>query len=107
MSQERIEVEGEVQADGTLVLDKRLNLPAGRVRVTVQAIPVSETPNLLRFQAMMREIWAGQKARGHVPRTKEEIDAEIRQLREEAEEEWQAAERLHDECQRARREHRE
>ncbi len=102
MSREPIEVQGEVQADGTLMLDKRLELPAGRVRVTVQPVAVSEAPNLVRFQAMMEKIWAGQKARGHVPRSKEEIDAEIRQLREEAEEELKAAERLHEECQAAR-----
>lgn len=102
MSHETIEVQGNVQADGTLVLDRRLELPAGPVRVTVQPVPASAGANLVRFQAMMEEIWAGQKARGHVPRTKEEIDADIQQLREEAEEELQAAERLHDECQRAR-----
>lgn len=102
MSQETIEVQGNVQADGTLVLDRRLELPAGPVRVTLQPVPVSEGSNLVRFQAMMEQIWAGQKARGHVPRTKEEIDAEIQELREEAEEELQAAERLHEECQRAR-----
>jgi hypothetical protein len=51
---------------------------------------------------MMQRIWADQKARGHVPRTKEEIDAEIIQLRAEAEEELQAAERLHEDCQAAR-----
>ena len=102
MSQETIEVQGNVQADGTLVLDRRLELPAGPVRVTVQPVPVSSGSNLLRFQTMMEQIWAGQKARGHVPRTKEEIDAEIQELREEAEEELQAAERLHEECQHTR-----
>lgn len=101
MSQETIEVQGMVQADGTLVLDTRLELPAGRVRVTVQPV-AAVAPDPARFQAMMEQIWAGQKARGHVPRTKEEIDAEIKQMREEAEEELQAAERLHEECQRTR-----
>ena len=76
------------------MLDGRLDLPAGRVRVTVQPVTPAETPDVARFQAMMEQIWAGQKARGHVPRTKEEIDAEVQQLRDEAEEELQAAERL-------------
>jgi hypothetical protein len=102
MSEESVEVQGMVQADGTLVLDRRLELPPGRVRVTVQPATPAEAPDLARFQAMMAQIWAGQKARGHVPRTKEEIDAEIREMREEAEQELQAAERLHEECQRAR-----
>jgi len=30
-------VEGTLNADGTLVLDRTPNLPAGRVRVTVEA----------------------------------------------------------------------
>lgn len=101
MSQEPIEIEGEVQADGTLLLDQRLDLPAGRVRLTVEPV-AAQAPNLVRFQAMMERIWAGQKARGHVSRSKQEIDAEVRQLREEAEEELRAAERLHEECRRAR-----
>lgn len=102
MSQETNEIQGMVQPDGTLVLDKKLDLPAGPVRLTVQPVPASTGSNLVRFQAMMEQIWAGQKARGHIPRTKEEIDAEIQELREEAEEELLAAERLHEECQHAR-----
>src|SRR5437867_4326062 len=107
MSQEPIEIQGMVQPDGTLVLDRRLDLPAGRVRVTVQPVTPANAPNLARFQAMTEQIRSGQRARGHAPRTKEEIDAEIRQMREEAEEELRAAERLHKECQRARPESRE
>jgi hypothetical protein len=53
------------------------------------------------FMARMEAIWADQRARGHVPRTAEEIRAEIQAMRDEAEEEFQAAERLHEECQRA------
>jgi hypothetical protein len=102
MSQEPIEVQGQVRADGTLVLDQPLELPAGRVRVTVQPLATSEAPNVVRFRELMERIWAGQKARGHVARTKEEIDSEIRQGRQEAEEELRAAERLHEECQRGR-----
>ncbi len=102
MSQEPVEVQGEIRADGMLVLDQRLDLPAGRVHVTIQ--PAAATvPDVAGFQAMMERIWAGQQARGHIPRSKEEIDAEVRKLREEAEEELQAAERLHEECQRTGR----
>lgn len=95
MSQEPVEMQGEIRADGILVLDQRLNLPAGRVRVTVQ--PAAATvPDVARFQAMMERMWAGHQVRGHTARSKEEIDAEVRRLREEAEEELQAAERLHE-----------
>lgn len=53
---------------------------------------------------VLAEIWADQKARGHVPRTAEEIQAELRAFRDEAEEEFLAAEKLHEECQRAKAE---
>jgi hypothetical protein len=84
MNQEPLELQGTVQADGSLVLDEKLNLPAGRVRVTVQTGNVPEKVDPGRFLAMMERIWADQKARGHIPRTREEIDAEINQMRDEA-----------------------
>lgn len=40
-------------------------------------------PSVDPFWDRMEEIWADQRARGHVPRTREEIDAEIRAGREE------------------------
>src|SRR5438105_4393271 len=98
MSREIHEIQGTVHPDGNLVLDKRLHLPAGRVRVTVQPL---ERPNPARLLALMEQIWADQKARAHIPRTKEEIDAEIKQFRNEADLELQASERLHEDCQRA------
>lgn len=56
------------------------------------------------FLELMEGIWAAQKARGHVPRTKEEIDAQIQKGRDESEEEIQAAIALHMEGRRARAE---
>jgi hypothetical protein len=53
------------------------------------------------FWATMEETWAGQRARGHLPRSKREIDAEIASLRDEAETEMLAVERIHAECQQA------
>jgi hypothetical protein len=100
MRQETLEVQGTVQPDGSLVLDQKLKLPAGRVRVTVEPCSESTKPNVARFLALMEEIWAGQRTRGHVARTKEEIDAEIDQIRQDSEEEMQALERLHQDCQR-------
>jgi hypothetical protein len=89
-----------VKADGSLELDDRVAMPEGRVLVTVRPVvqPASSDP----FWQKMEEIWAGQRARGHVPRTKEQIDAELRELRDDAEVEMQETERLHDECRRAR-----
>lgn len=102
MSRETVEVKGYVQADGTLRLDRKLDLPAGPVQVTVRPASMSDGPNLARFQALMEQIWAGQKARGHKPREREQIDAEIQALQEEAEQELQDAERLHDAMLRLR-----
>jgi hypothetical protein len=99
MSQNTVVVQGIVTADGTLELAEKLTVPAGRVQVAIQPLAdVSNDPFLQR----MERIWAGQRARGHVPRTREEIDAELRELREDGVAEIESTERLHDECQRAR-----
>ncbi|HKI34517.1 MAG TPA: hypothetical protein VKA46_21860 [Gemmataceae bacterium] len=94
-------LEGTLKPDGTLQLDQRPNLPAGRVRVTVQPLPQA-APAGGTLMSRMQGVWAAQKARGHVPRSREEIDADLRALRDEAEEEMQAVERLSDECRHAR-----
>jgi hypothetical protein len=93
-------LEGTLTADGTLQLDQRPNLPAGRVRVTVQPLPPADPPGDT-LMSRMRVVWAAQKARGHVPRSREEVEADLGALRDEAEEEMQAAEWLSDECHRA------
>jgi hypothetical protein len=92
VSATHVVVEGTLKPDGSLELDSKLDLPPGRVQLIVQPLP--ELPKDDPFWQMMDGIWAAQKARGHVPRTKEEIDAEIRVMREEAEEEMQEVERL-------------
>jgi coenzyme F420-reducing hydrogenase gamma subunit len=93
-------VEGTVQPDGTLEVSQKVNLPAGRVHVTVQ--PVTEPVQPDRFWTMMESIWVDQRVRGRTPRTREEIDAEIDALRNESEEEMQAVERLQEDCRQAR-----
>lgn len=83
MSERSVEVLGTVRADGALVLDGPVGLPPGRVTVSVR--PVQAPPELPRddpFWQMMHSIWEGQKARGHVPRSAEEIEAERREMRE-------------------------
>jgi hypothetical protein len=93
-------IEGTVQPDGTLEVTQKVDLPAGRVQVTVK--PVAEPVQPERFWAMMESIWAAQLASGRIARTREEIDAEIEALRNESEDELQAVERLQEECRRAR-----
>ena len=96
----QITIQGTVKADGSLDLDDPVAMPEGRVLVTVRPI-VQPDPND-PFWQRMEQIWAGQRARGHVPRTKEQIDAELRELRDDAEVEMQATEQLYDESRRAR-----
>ena len=94
-----IVVEGRVQPDGTLEVTQKVDLPAGPVQLTVR--PIAEPVQPDRFWRMMESIWADQRASGRTPRTREEIDAEIEVLRNEAEEEMQAVERVQEDCRRA------
>jgi hypothetical protein len=93
-------VEGTIQPDGTLVLDEPTKLPAGRVQVIMQTLPA--LPEGDPFWDMMKSIWAGQKARGHIPRSAEEVEAERRETRESWDERQQAIERLQEESRRLR-----
>ena len=64
----------------TLRLDEALPLAVGnKVRVTIEAVPQATKPTL---QQVMEVIWARQAARGHVPRSAEEIETQIREERE-------------------------
>jgi hypothetical protein len=104
MSQTAIIVKGIVKSDGTLELDEKLTVPAGRVQVVIQPLPdLSSDP----FWQRMEAIWAGQKARGHVPRSAEEVEAQRRALRDEIEDEIQESIRLQEECRKARGESQE
>ena len=95
-------IEGTIQADGSLVLDQKPNLPTGRVTVVIRR--ESETT---RSQAVgedffrsMEGIWARQKTRGHVSRPVDEIDADRREMRSQVDDEIEAAGRLQEECRR-------
>jgi hypothetical protein len=94
-----IEVLGTLREDGTLVLDEKLPLPPGRVKVIVEPAPDLTQTDVWQ---VLERIWAGQRARGHVPRTREQIDAELEKARQEDEERMQALERIHEECSKAR-----
>jgi len=95
----QLTLQGTVKSDGTLELDDKVPMPSGRVLVTVQ--PVVQPPPNDPFWQRLEQIWSGQRARGHVPRTKEEIDAELQELRNDAEAEMQATERLNEGCRAA------
>jgi hypothetical protein len=93
-------IEGTLRPDGTLDLDEKPNLPPGRVQVIVQPLP--ELPADDPFWQRIQAIWAGQKARGHVPRSAEQVQAERQALNDEMDQEIDAAGRLQQEA-RARR----
>ena len=93
-------VQGIVTPDGTLQVSEKLNVSPGPVQVTVQSVTEPSQPD--RFWKMMQTIWADLEANGRTPRTREQIDADIQVLRDEAEEEVQAVESLQDQCRRAR-----
>lgn len=96
-----IEIDGTLQADGKLILDEKPALPPGRVRVALQAI--GDAANSARdLLTVLNGIRAAQHAKGHVPRTREEIDADIAAMRGEDEQRMQGIERLHEDCEQAR-----
>ncbi len=101
MSTNSVEIQGTLQPDGTLVLDEKPNLPPGRVKVTMQPVLDYKETEIWKF---FERLWAEQKARGHVPRSKEEIDADIETMRQEDEERMQEIERLHEESRRMAKE---
>jgi hypothetical protein len=96
MTSNIVQVEATLRPDGTLVLDSRPDLPPGRVRVTLQG--VEEQADVIE---VLRRIHAEQAARGHAPRTREQIDADIASMRQEDEDRLRQIERLHEECRRS------
>ncbi|HEY7429014.1 MAG TPA: hypothetical protein VH682_32585 [Gemmataceae bacterium] len=94
---------GARQAPGVARRSRVRDSTAGRVQVMVRPM-TSESAGQRGVLEVIAEIRRNQQARGHVPRSREEIDAEINELRQAAEEEMQEVERLHEECQRAKRE---
>jgi hypothetical protein len=72
-------VRGVLNPDGTLELDERPSLPAGRVEVTIRPLPVDVKGE--GWWEILQRIRAHREASGYRFRTKEEIDAEIEDLR--------------------------
>jgi hypothetical protein len=85
-------LQGVVKSDGTLELEGRVPLPAGKVQVTLQPMP--DLPEGDPFFDMLREIWAARAAAGLTPRSVDEVEAQRRQLRDESEQEVREAMRL-------------
>lgn len=56
MIHNHVVIDGTIKSDGSLRLDGKLDIPAGRVRLIVQ--PLADLPNDDPFWTMMRGIWA-------------------------------------------------
>lgn len=72
-------VTGTLTSATTVQLDEALPVSDGKVRVVVEANAPSEKPN---FRQVVQAIWEAQRLRGHVPRSAEEIQEQIREERE-------------------------
>jgi hypothetical protein len=84
-----ITIEATLQPDGvTLQLEKKLDLPPGRVTVTVQPTGPRSGPTMLE---VLDRIHHDQRQRGDRAMTEEEMAAEIAQMRaedDEYEQQW-------------------
>ena len=65
------QVTGELTDSRHLTLDQPIPLEAGKVRVIVQDIPSERKPDLAAFEHALRQ---RQQARGHQPRSPEEVN---------------------------------
>jgi hypothetical protein len=99
MTTNAVEIQGTLLENGTLELDQKPNLPPGRVQVTVKPVPDYKQTEIWQF---FERLWAEQRAKGHVPRAREEIDAELEAARQEDEERMLELERIHEEGERHR-----
>ena len=70
--QEVYRVTGELTDGRHVTLDEAIPLTSGKVRVIVEQIPAGGEPDLAAFERAFRE---RQHKRGHMPPTKEEVDA--------------------------------
>lgn len=72
-------VTGTLTDAKTVQLDEPLPVSAGRVRVIVEEAASPPKPT---FRQVMERIWEAQRQRGHVPRSVEEIEAQVREERD-------------------------
>jgi len=100
MTTNAIELQGTLREDGTLVLDEKPNLPPGRVKVVVQPANSVEG-DVNDVIAVLKRIHAAQALRGHVPRSVEEIDADLVDIRDD-DERSRMIEQIQEECRRQR-----
>ena len=75
-----VTVQGIIKPDGALELNQPIDLPPGKVQITVQHLEASaQTKETVR--TFLERIRTEQHARSHVPRTRDEIDADVNAMR--------------------------
>lgn len=74
-------VTGTLTDQNTVMLDEALPLAPMKVRLAVEPLTVAP-PAKRPHDEVIAEIWARQQARGHQPRTREEIDADLKAERD-------------------------
>lgn len=94
MSQTEVVIEGTLQADGTLVLDEKPNLPPGRVRVVLRQEESIEVPADDPFWQRMQAIWAIPRSPGLPDDGGANTLEEVRRMRGEWDEHQQQLEHL-------------
>jgi hypothetical protein len=99
MAADTVVIQGIVKAGGMLELASPVTLPPGPVEVTVRAVAPTRGEDLLTLLARIR---TEQEGSGYIPRTREEIDADMRNMRDEWEEHQMAIEKFQEECRRQR-----
>jgi hypothetical protein len=70
---------GTLRDELTVALDEALPLKSGRVRLTLEAVGPEPQKH---YQEVLADIRRRQRARGHQPRTREEVDASLASERE-------------------------
>ena len=70
---------GTLQDEQTVLLDEALPMASGRFRVTLEPL---ETEARRPYPEVIAGIRQRQRARGHQPRTREEVDADLSAERE-------------------------
>ena len=100
MSATHMVVEGMLKPDGKLELNSKVALPPEPVQLIVQSL--ADMPSGDPFWQTMERVWAGQKARGQMACTKEQIDHQINTMRDESDDEMRETEQLHGDCRAAR-----
>ena len=90
MSATHVVVEATLNPDGSLELDRKLDLPPGRVQLIVQPLPelAKDDP----FWEKMERIWADRAAAGLTAQsTEEDVETQRKALREEVDQEIERA----------------